>query len=138
MPPADLLGPGGGAVGQIIDRFAEQPARVDLFVHGMQIHLGEQPAAFSLAQLAVVIAFRVPFDQHIADVKDHRLRSCHCFFPLCEASRHSMYSPPPQISAIPVQAVLSGQVPKTVAPQKIAIGIEAYSKGATSPASHSR
>jgi hypothetical protein len=73
VPHADLGAPVGVGVGPAIDRVAEVVAAIHQVVHRVQIDLGEHRAPPLGADLAVIEPLGLPFDQHVADVEDHRL-----------------------------------------------------------------
>ena len=80
VPKADFIAPVGVFLSRGIDRVAEVFAAVDAVVHAVQIDGVEHCAAAVFADDAVVEAFRLPFDQHIADVENDCLW-CHITCP---------------------------------------------------------
>jgi hypothetical protein len=63
----------GIRLGRFVDHVAEILTQVDPVVHAVQVDLGEHGAAALLADGAVVIPLRLPFDQDISDIEDDGL-----------------------------------------------------------------
>ena len=105
VPIADFRAPSGVGFRRGIDHIFEPFAQINAIVHCMQIYIGKHRFAAFRADGAVKIALRMPFQQHISNIKNNGLYG-HKISSLCTSANVENWAAQPLGGHSPARARL--------------------------------